>query len=60
MKELIKFIEKEKQQKLLELFLIIDEISHNEDIISFSYDKYFLTVQTGLNDYYRIRIKEVN
>lgn len=59
MKELVRFINKEKQKIYLELFLIITEISKTEDIISFTYDKNYLTVQTGVNDYIRVKLKEV-
>lgn len=61
MKELERFIEKGKQEKFLELFMILTELNKTEDIISFTYDKYYLTIQTGVNDYYRIHLtnKEV-
>ncbi len=58
MNELIKFINKEKQKKYLELFMILEEIARKEDIISFSYTKDLLTVQIGINDYYRIWFNE--
>ena len=58
MNELIKFINKEKQKKYLELFMILEEIARKEDIISFSYSKDLLTVQIGINDYYRIWFNE--
>ena len=54
-----KLLRKAKQKEYLEIFMIIDQISRKNDIISFSYDGNFLMVQTGLNDYYRILIKEV-
>ena len=54
-----KLLRKVKQKEYLEIFMIIDQISRKNDIISFSYDGNFLMVQTGLNDYYRILIKEV-
>lgn len=57
MKELEKFIEKDKQFRFLELFMILTELNKIEDIISFTYDKYYLTVRTGVNDYYRIHLK---
>lgn len=60
MKELEKFIRKDKQKLYLEIFMILDQLSNKEDIISFTYNKYYLIVQTGINDYYRIRLKEVN
>ena len=60
MKELINFLNKDKQKLYLEIFMILDEISKKEDIISFSYNKTYLLVQVGDNDYYRIKIKEVN
>lgn len=61
MKELVDFIEKGKQEKFLELFMILTELNKTEDIISFTYNKYYLTVRTGVNDYYRIHLtsKEV-
>ena len=61
MKELEKFIDKDKQKTWLELFMILTELNKTEDIISFTYDKYYLTVRTGVNDYYRIHLtsKEV-
>ncbi len=54
-----KLLRKAKQKEYLEIFMIIDQISRKNDIISFNYDGYYLMVQTGLNDYYRILIKEV-
>lgn len=59
-KEIKSFIEKEKQKKWLEIFMILTEINKKEDIISFSYDKDYLLIRTGLKDYYRIDLKEVN
>lgn len=59
MKELINFINKDRQKLYLEIFMILDELSRKENIISFSYDNYYLLVRTGLNDYYRINLKEV-
>lgn len=58
MKELEEFINKDKQKKYLEIFMILEEIARKEDIISFTYDKNYLTVQIGLNDYYRIWFNE--
>ena len=58
MKEIYQFINKEKQKKYLEIFMILDEIARKEDIISFTYSKDILTVQIGLNDYYRIWFNE--
>lgn len=58
MDELIRFIQKEKHQKLFELFMIIDEISKKEDILSFNYKKPFLMVEIQPNYYLRIKIKE--
>ena len=58
MNELIEFINKEKQKKYLELFMILEEIASKEDIISFAYSKDLLTVQIGINDYYRIWFNE--
>lgn len=60
MKELERFIRKETQKKYLEIFLILDQISNKEDIISFTYEEEILTIRTGVNDYYRINLKEVN
>lgn len=59
MKELIRFINKEKHKQLLELFMILDEVSKQHDIMSFKYDGVYLTIQISLNEYYRIKIKEV-
>ena len=60
MEELEKFIRKENQKKYLEIFLILDQISKKENIISFNFSKGILTVQIGINDYYRIWLnKEV-
>ncbi len=59
MKELERFIDKEKQKKWLDLFMMITELNKTEDIISFTYDKNYLIVQIGVNDYYRIKLKEV-
>ena len=60
MKEIIRFINKDKQKKYLEIFMILDEISRKEDIISFTYTTDLLWIQTGVNEYYRIDLKEVN
>ena len=62
MKEMERFINKEKQKVFLELFMILTELNKTEDIISFTYDKNYITIKTGVNDYYRIhlRSKEVN
>ena len=57
MKELERYIDKEKQKKWLDLFMMITELNKTEDIISFTYDKNYLIVQVGLNDYYRIHLK---
>ena len=57
MKELERYINKEKQKRWLDLFMIITELNKTEDIISFTYDKNYLIVQVGLNDYYRIHLK---
>lgn len=57
MEELERFLQKEKHKKFLELFMIIEEISKTEDIISFTYNKNYLIVQIGVNDYYRIHLK---
>lgn len=57
MKELERFIDKEKQKKWLDLFMIITELNKTEDIISFTYNKNYLIVQIGVNDYYRIHLK---
>lgn len=59
MKELERFINKEKQKKWLDLFMMITELNKTEDIISFTYNKDYLVVQIGVNDYYRINLKEV-
>ncbi|MBQ1551522.1 MAG: hypothetical protein IIZ67_05400 [Bacilli bacterium] len=57
MKELIKFIQKDKQRFYLEIFMILDEISKKEDIISFSYENNYLLIRTGKNDYYRVYLE---
>lgn len=57
MKELERYIDREKQKKWLDLFMMITELNKTEDIISFTYDKNYLIVQVGLNDYYRIHLK---
>ena len=59
LKEIERFINKQKQQEFLQVFMILTELSEKEDIISFTYNKEYLIVQTGVNDYYRIKIKEV-
>ena len=59
MKELERFINKEKQKKWLDLFMLITELNKTEDIISFTYNQDYLIVQIGVNDYYRINLKEV-
>ena len=60
MKEIINFINKDKQKKYLEIFMILDQIASKEDIISFIYENNYLLVRTGINDYYRINMEEVN
>lgn len=59
MDDLIKFLKKDKQKKYLEIFLILDEISQKEDIISFTYKNKELLIQVSEKDYYRINLKEV-
>jgi len=60
MKELLRFLEKDKQKLYLEIFMIITELSKKENIISFTYKDNYLMIQTDVNDYYRIKIlKEV-
>ena len=61
LKEIERFINKEKQKEFLQVFMILTELSEKEDIISFTYDNNYLIVKTGVNDYYRIhlRAKEV-
>ena len=54
-----KMLQKVKQKEYLELFMILDQISRKNDILSFTYDRYYLIVQTGVNDYIRILLKEV-
>ena len=54
-----KLLRKAKQKEYLEIFMILDQIGRKKDIISFSYDGYFLMVRTGLNDYIRVKLKEV-
>ena len=58
MDEIIRFLQKEKHKKFLELFMILEEISRTEDIISFSYSENLLEVKTGDKDYYRVTIKQ--
>ena len=58
MDELIRFLRKEKHKEFLELFMMLDEISKIEDIISFTYNKDYFLIQTGVNDYYRIKLKK--
>lgn len=60
MKELKDFLNKDRQKTYLEIFMILDQLSRKEDIISFTYDKDYLIVKTGVNDYYRIKMEEVN
>lgn len=57
MKEMERFINKEKQKVFLELFMILTELNKTEDIISFTYDKNYITIKTGVNDYYRIHLR---
>ena len=52
--EEIKNIEKEQQKRFLEIFMILTKISKTEDIISFTYNKYYLIIQTKENEYIRI------
>lgn len=59
MKELERYLYKDRQKIYLEIFMILDELSRKEDIISFTYDKNYLIVKTGVNDYIRILLKEV-
>ena len=60
MKEVKKFIEREIQKEYFEIYLILSQLSKNENIISFSYDHNYLMIRTGQNDYYRIKmVKEV-
>ena len=60
MNELIYYINKDRQKIYLEIFMILDELSRKENIISFTYDKDYLMIRTGVNDYYRIFMKEVD
>lgn len=55
--ELVRFIEKDKQKKWFDLFMILTEFNKKEDIISFTYDKNYITIKTGVNDYYRIHLR---
>ena len=57
-KEILRFFRKEKHKRILELFMILDEISKTEDIISFSYTDNILMVKTGTKDYYRVKIEK--
>lgn len=58
MNELERYINKEKQKKWLEVFMILAEINEKEDIISFTYDKNYLTVQTEKYNYIRINLED--
>lgn len=58
MDELIKFLQKEKHKKFLELFMIIEEISRKEDVIAFSYSENCLMVKTGEKEFYRITLNK--
>lgn len=53
-------IKKTNQKKYLELFMILDQISKEKNIISFSFKDPYLMVRVGYKDYYRINLKEVN
>lgn len=57
-KDIIRYIEKEKQKLYLDLFMIITQLAKKENIISFTYKDKYLTVQTGVNDYYRIYLED--
>lgn len=59
MKEIERFIHKENQKKWLEIFMIIEEIEKDNNIISFTYEKDLLTIKVGVNDYIRVNLKEV-
>lgn len=59
MKEIERFIHKENQKKWLEIFMIIEEIEKDNNIISFTYDKDLLIIKIGVNDYIRVNLKEV-
>lgn len=59
MKEIETFLKKDKQKKYLEIFLILDELSNKENIISFTYKDNYLLVQVGERDYYKIDMEEV-
>ena len=59
MQEFERFIKKDKQKKFLEIFMILDQISQKEDIISFTYEDNLLIVKVSNDEYYRIWIKEV-
>lgn len=52
-------VKRNSQKKLFDIFMILDEISQKKNIISFTYNKPYLLVQIGVNDYYRINLKEV-
>ena len=57
MNELERYINKEKQKKWLELFMILTEFNKKENIISFTYNEEVLMIQTGVNDFCRISLK---
>ena len=58
MDEIIRFIQKEKHKKFLEIFMILDQIMKKSDIISFDYNDNLLQVKTNSNDLYKIKIIE--
>lgn len=58
MKDLESFIYKDIQKKYFNIYLILSELSKKENIISFTYDKYYLMVRVGVNDYIRVKIEE--
>lgn len=57
-KEILRFFQKEKHKKFLELFMILEELSRTEDIIAFSYSENCLMVKTSEKDYYRIKFEK--
>lgn len=57
---IIKEVRKNNSKFLFNIFLILDEIAEEKNIISFKYEKPYLWVRVSIKDYYRIELKEVN
>lgn len=54
MEEIEKFILKQKQEKFLEIFLILTELSKDYDILEFSYKENTLLVKISKGYYLKI------